>query len=104
VIPVTRPDGTSMLVNPDRIETVEETPDCVITMADGKKLLVRESAQEVAGRFRAYQRSIRTTDTRFGGRRRNDPPAAHDPGAYLNPNRANLRLATIEEPEGGPVR
>jgi flagellar protein FlbD len=78
-----------MLINPDRIETVEETPDCVITMADGKKILVRESAQEVAG---------------FGGRRRNDPPAAHDPGVYLNPNRANLRLATREEPEGGPVR
>lgn len=104
MIPVTRPDGTSMLVNPDRIETIEETPDCVVTMADGKKILVRESAQEIAARFRAYQRSIRTPDARFGGRRRNDPPAAHDPAAYLNPNRANLRLATSEDVERGPHR
>ena len=92
MIPLTRTDGSSFLVNPDRIEFVEETPDCVVTMADGKKLLVRESANEVAARFRAYQRAIRVTETRFGGRRRSDPPASHDPGAYQNPNRANLRL------------
>jgi flagellar protein FlbD len=104
VIPLTRPDGTSLLVNPDRIETIEETPDCVVTMADGKKLLVRESAQEVADRFRAYQRSIRTTDARFGGRRRNDPPRAHDPAAYPNPNRANLRIATSEDANKGSLR
>lgn len=95
MIPLTRPDGTTFLVNPDRIEVVEETPDCVVTMADGKKLLVRESAQEVAARFRTYQRSIRLTETRFGGRRRGDPPASHDPGAYGNPNRRNLRLGPV---------
>lgn len=94
MIPVTRPDGTTLLINPDRIETIEDTPDCVITMADGKKLLVRESAMEVADRFRTYQRSIRVTDARFGGRRRNDPPSRHDPVHYENPNRANLRVAS----------
>jgi flagellar protein FlbD len=104
VIPLTRPDGSSFLVNPDRIEFIEETPDCIITMADGKKLLVRESADEVATRFRVYQRAIRVTETRFGGRRRSDPPAAHDPRAYKNPNRANLRLAPSAGREGGPDR
>jgi flagellar protein FlbD len=97
VIPVTRPDGSTLLINPDRIETIEDTPDCVITMADGKKLLVRESAAEVAERFRAFQRSIRVPDARFGGRRRSDPPRAIDPARYPNPNRGNLRLATDEE-------
>ena len=104
MIPLTRPDGTSFLVNPDRIELVEETPDCVVTMADGKKLLVRESAAEVASRFRTYQRSIRVAETRFGGRRRSDPPASHDPVAYQNPNRANLRLAPVAGGDGGPER
>jgi flagellar protein FlbD len=94
VIPVTRPDGTTLLINPDRIETIEDTPDCVITMADGKKLLVRESAVEIAERFRSYQRSVRVAEARFGGRRRSDPPARHDPSAYANPNRANLRVAS----------
>ena len=93
MIPVTRPDGSTLLINPDRIETVEDTPDCVITMADGKKLLVRESAVEIADRFRAYQRSVRVAEARFGGRRRSDPPARHNPSAYANPNRANLRVA-----------
>ena len=90
MIPLTRPDGSTLLVNPDRIETVEETPDTVITLADGKKLLVREAAVVVANRFRSYKRSLRS-DTRFGGRRRGDPPTADDAAAYSNPNRALLR-------------
>jgi flagellar protein FlbD len=79
-----------LLVNPDRIETVEETPDTVITLADGKKLLVREAAMVVANRFRSYQRLIRS-DARFGGRRRSDPPPDDDPALYSNPNRASMR-------------
>ena len=51
MIPLTRPDGTAVLINPDRIELVEETPDTVITLADGKKMLVRETAAEVATRL-----------------------------------------------------
>ncbi len=58
MIPLTRPDGSALLVNPNRIEMVEETPDTVITMADGKKLLVRESAEQVADRFLAHQRAV----------------------------------------------
>ncbi len=95
MIPLTRPDGSMFLVNPDRIETVEETPDTVITLADGKKLLVREAAAQVADRFRAYQRSLRS-DARFGGRRRTDPPAADDPGQYANPYRATMRVARVD--------
>jgi flagellar protein FlbD len=90
VIPLTRPDGSSVLVNPDRIEFVEETPDTVITLADGRKLLVRETATEVATRFHFYQRSLHI-DTRFGGRRAYDPPTDHDPAQYEHPNRGRLR-------------
>jgi flagellar protein FlbD len=92
MIPVTRPDGSSVLINPDRIEAIEETPDTVITLADGRKLLVREAAAVVADRFRAYQRSIRS-DSRFGGRRRSDPPSDMDPDKYEHPNRGALRTA-----------
>lgn len=95
MILVTRSDGSELLVNPDRIETVEETPDTVLTLADGKKLLVRERASVIAERFRAYQRLIRS-DGRFGGRRRTDPPATTDPVHYENPNRVTLRVARPE--------
>jgi flagellar protein FlbD len=90
MIPVTRPDGSTLLINPDRIETIEDTPDCIITMADGKKLLVRESAAEVAERYRVYQRSIRVPDARFGGRRESDPPRRLDPAEYEHPGRSSI--------------
>jgi flagellar protein FlbD len=99
MIPVTRPDGSTLLINPDRIETVEETPDCVITLADGKKLLVRESAAQLSELFRAYQQYVRS-DARFGGRRRSDSPADHDPAAFENPNRASLRITRLPRAEG----
>lgn len=92
MIPLTRPDGSSLLVNPDRIETVEETPDTVITLADGKKLLVREAAATVAERFIGYKRAIHA-GARYGGRRRTDPGIEADPSRYEHPNRANLRTA-----------
>jgi flagellar protein FlbD len=90
MIPLTRPDGTAVLINPDRIELVEETPDTVLTLADGKKMLVRETATEVATRFHFYQRSLHV-DARFGGRRAYDPPPEHDPAQYEHPNRGRLR-------------
>jgi flagellar protein FlbD len=90
VIPVTRPDGSNILVNPDRIELIEETPDTVLTLVDGRKLLVRERGAEIASRFTAYQRSIRS-DARFGGRRRSDPPAAVAPDQYANPYRTAIQ-------------
>jgi flagellar protein FlbD len=90
MIPLTRQDGSAFLINPDRIETVEETPDTVLTLADGKKVLVRETATEVATRFHYYQRSLHV-DARFGGRRAYDPPSEMDPARYEHPNRARLR-------------
>lgn len=47
MIEVTKINGTKILVNTNLIETVEETPDTVITLTDGKKLIVKESRHEV---------------------------------------------------------
>ena len=38
------------VLNADLIETVEETPDTVITLTNGKKLIVSESMDEVVRR------------------------------------------------------
>lgn len=48
-----------LVVNADLIETVEATPDTVITLTTGHKLIVQESVDEVIGRVVEYQRSIR---------------------------------------------
>ena len=39
--------GESLLVDADLIETVEPTPDTVITQIDGRKMVVRELPSEV---------------------------------------------------------
>jgi flagellar protein FlbD len=43
MIEVTKINGSKLLVNTSLIETVEETPDTVITLNDGKKIIERES-------------------------------------------------------------
>lgn len=47
MIELTRMNGTTFTVNADLIEMLEETPDTVITLTTGKKLIVKESRQDV---------------------------------------------------------
>jgi flagellar protein FlbD len=51
--------GSTVYLNPDVIKTVEATPDTVITLQTGDKLLVLETAHEVRELFMDYQRLIR---------------------------------------------
>jgi flagellar protein FlbD len=47
MIEITKMDGRAILVNEDLIETVEANPDTVIIMANGRKLIVRETISEI---------------------------------------------------------
>ena len=47
-----------MMINAELIETVEETPDTVITLTNGKKFVVSESAEEVTSLVIGYKRKI----------------------------------------------
>lgn len=58
MILVTRLDRQVMLLNPDLIVTVEETPDTVITLLNGHHLLVRERAQVLLNRIVAYRTTV----------------------------------------------
>jgi flagellar protein FlbD len=51
VIILTRLGGHEMAVNPDLIERAEPTPDTVLTMVDGHKIVVAESVDEVVERI-----------------------------------------------------
>jgi len=59
VILVTRFNGTQIYLNAELIQSIEETPDTVITLTNEKKFVVRERADEVIERFIAYQRQVR---------------------------------------------
>lgn len=50
--------GSALVLNADLIETIEATPDTVITLTNGHKILVRESPQEITRRVVAFRRSI----------------------------------------------
>ena len=47
MIEVTKINGSKLLLNTWLVETVEETPDTVITLTNGKKVIVKESRYEV---------------------------------------------------------
>jgi len=58
MIRVTRLNGSSILVNAVLIETIEETPDTIITLITGKKFMVLEKAQDVVLLVETYMSAI----------------------------------------------
>ena len=58
MILVTRFNGSQLFVNAELIQTVEGTPDTVITLTNGVQLIVRESPLVLLERVIAYKRQI----------------------------------------------
>lgn len=59
MIPLTRFNGTRFVINADLIKFVEETPDTIVTLRDGEKVIVREKADEIIRLVVDYVRSTR---------------------------------------------
>jgi len=47
-----------VVINPDLIVLIEETPDTIITLSNGEKLTVQERVQEVIRRVIEFRRRI----------------------------------------------
>jgi len=58
VIILTRLGGHQVALNPDLIERAEPTPDTVLTMFDGHKIVVAESVDEVISAVRSWRASV----------------------------------------------
>ncbi len=58
MIDVTRMNDKTLTLNSDLIESVEETPDTVITLTTGKKIIVKESRQEIKNLVKLYRKEI----------------------------------------------
>jgi flagellar protein FlbD len=58
MIPLTRLNNTPLVVNPDLIVFIEETPDTMITLSNGEKITVQEKVSEVINRVIQFRRSI----------------------------------------------
>jgi len=58
MIKVTRLNGAEYYLNCELIETIENTPDTVITLRDGKKLLVYETSEQIIEKIIEYKKRI----------------------------------------------
>ena len=58
MIDLTRLNGVNFTVNCDLIESIEETPDTVVTLTTGKKLIAKESRQAIKNLVLSYKRKI----------------------------------------------
>jgi flagellar protein FlbD len=55
MITVTRLDGTELVVNVDLVVTIERTPDTVLTLTTGDRIMVKESLDQIVERAVAYR-------------------------------------------------
>jgi len=58
MIELTKLNGKRFFLNAEYIETVESTPDTVITLTNDKKFLVRETKEEIVAMVIDYKKKI----------------------------------------------
>ena len=63
MIEVTRLDNSTMVVNVEKIQSLQSTPDTVITFTNNMKMVVREPVEEVSRKILRYHRLVRSSKT-----------------------------------------
>jgi flagellar protein FlbD len=58
MIRLKRLNNQALMVNSDLIKFVEQSPDTLITLVTGEKIVVQESADEVLARLIEFRRSV----------------------------------------------
>ncbi len=54
----TRLDGSEILINADLIETIEATPDTVVTLIDGTRFIITESPDDCVNRIQHFRSAL----------------------------------------------
>jgi len=101
MIELTRLNGNPMVLNSDLIKTAESSPDTMLTLINGEKLIVREEVAEVVERVLAYRARLLATVARrlssFAEVERLAGLTSLDPTAQAGPS-------SSAKPEGGRAR
>jgi flagellar protein FlbD len=63
LVTLSRLNGTVVAINPDLITWIDVTPDTIVSLLGGDKIIVRESLEEVIERVIAFRRSVGPTYT-----------------------------------------
>ena len=58
MIELTKLNDIKFTLNADLIEMIEEVPDTVLTLTNGKKIFVKESRQKIENLVKSYKRDI----------------------------------------------
>ena len=58
MIEVTRLDDSKIVVNVEKIQSLQATPDTIITFTTHEKMMVKEPVEEISKRILAYQRTV----------------------------------------------
>lgn len=79
MIRVSRLNSEPLVVNAELIETVEATPDTIITLVTGKKIVVADAVDSIVEKVTAYRREV-GCQMRVTGRVAEDDPARGQQG------------------------
>jgi flagellar protein FlbD len=58
MVRLTRINQLPIILNSDLIEHIESTPDTVITLTSGQKVVVLEDTEEIIGRILEFRRAV----------------------------------------------
>jgi flagellar protein FlbD len=58
MIAVTRLDGAHIVLNEEQIESIEQTPDTLVSLVNGHKLLLRDAPADLVQRVIAFKQTI----------------------------------------------
>lgn len=75
MIRLTRLNNSSVTINSDLIKFVEESPDTVVTLLNGEKILVRECVDQIVTRVIEFRRELLSATVTWGGVRAEALPA-----------------------------
>jgi flagellar protein FlbD len=70
MIELHRLQNQTIFVNPDLIEFIESTPDTMISLTTGKKLMVRESVDELIQRVIDFKRRVMGSPLKMSGKKK----------------------------------
>lgn len=66
MIEVRRVDGSSLFLNEDLIETIEATPETVVTLVDGRRLMLADSPNQIVELCRRFRATVLVATEEMG--------------------------------------
>lgn len=58
MVEVTRLNGETMIINADLIELIEAKPDTIVSLTTGRKIILRDTAEDLLVKLQEFRASI----------------------------------------------